>query len=198
MGTGSNVPLITGATQGLAEAAGAVTQARAVRAKGDFDLKSLQMARSIEELRARDIRRRGRQLEQRHRQQVRKLIGSQRAAFAAQGIDVGAGSAFALQLETAELGALDALMIRTNAEREAMGVELGIEGLRTQERVSELAAETEFTTTLLTGGLQAARSIYRGTMDYYKLNPPRGSSDGFRARSRGLPPPGATSLFDLR
>jgi hypothetical protein len=193
MGSPSTTPIFGAAAEGVAQVGAAVTQARAIRAKGDFDEKSILMAKSVEELRARDIRKRGRQLEQRHLQNVRKLIGAQKVSLAAQGVVVGVGSGRDIQLETHEIGAVDALMIRTNAEREALGVEFGIEGLGMQAKLADIAAETEFASTLLTGGLQAARAFYRGTFDWYKLNPPRLTPE--RTFSGGLAPGGAQSLF---
>ena len=53
--------------------------------------------------------------------QVRRERGRQIAALAANGVVVDAGSAFELTSEAGELGQLDALTIRSNAEREALG-----------------------------------------------------------------------------
>lgn len=50
-----------------------------------------------------------------------QAIGSQRAALAANGIDVNSGSAAQLQDDTAMLGEMDALTISNNAAREAYG-----------------------------------------------------------------------------
>ena len=73
------------------------------------------------ELQAADALSRGREEESRFRTQVRGLIGSQRAGFAGQNVDVGSGSAADVQADAARLGALDALQIRNNAAREARG-----------------------------------------------------------------------------
>lgn len=53
--------------------------------------------------------------------QTRLLGGSQRAALAAQGVDVSTGSARDVVGNDQALGALDALTIRNNAAREAWG-----------------------------------------------------------------------------
>lgn len=50
-----------------------------------------------------------------------QAIGSQRTAFAGNGIDVNSGSAAQVQDDTARLGELDALTIANNAAREAYG-----------------------------------------------------------------------------
>lgn len=55
------------------------------------------------------------------RQKTTNLVGAQRAAFAANGIDVGSGSALDVQSSAAQMGELDALTIRYNAENRAQG-----------------------------------------------------------------------------
>lgn len=51
------------------------------------------------------------------------LLGRQRAVLAANGVDVNTGSALQIQKDTAQLGKLERLTIRSNAEREALGFE---------------------------------------------------------------------------
>ncbi len=80
------------------------------------------------EMQATDAVSRGRDQEDRFRTQIKGLIGSQRASFAAQGVDVGSGSAVDVQEDTARQGELDALTIRTNAAREAWGYTVESEG----------------------------------------------------------------------
>lgn len=62
--------------------------------------------------------------ENRYRTGVRTMIGSQRAGFAANNVDVGYGSAVDVQADAATLGELDALQIRTNAARQAWGYQV--------------------------------------------------------------------------
>lgn len=64
---------------------------------------------------------RGKQDEEKFRQGVKGLIGSQRTGFAGQGVDVGQGSAADVQADAAFMGELDALTIRNNAARAARG-----------------------------------------------------------------------------
>jgi hypothetical protein len=68
---------------------------------------------------AADALERGREDEQSLRQGVRTLIGSQRASFAGQNVDVAVGSPVDVQADAAYLGELDARTIRKNAQREA-------------------------------------------------------------------------------
>jgi len=80
-------------------------------------------------LQAQDATVRGAEDEARFRTGVKLLIGSQRAGIAAGNIDVGFGSALDVQADSAFLGELDALTIRTNAAREAWGYKVQGEDL---------------------------------------------------------------------
>ncbi len=75
----------------------------------------------VAELQAQDAVARGAIEENKFRQGVKLMIGSQRAGIAAGNIDVGFGSAVDVQADAAFLGEVDALQIRTNAAREAWG-----------------------------------------------------------------------------
>jgi hypothetical protein len=90
----------------------------------------------VAELQAKDARIRGAEEEGQFRQQVRGMIGSQRAGFAGSNIDVGSGSALDVQADAAFLGELDALTIRNNAAREAWGFDVEAED---QRRRAEIA-----------------------------------------------------------
>lgn len=64
------------------------------------------------------------------RMRTQQMIGTQRAAGAASGGDVNAGSLAEMQDDTAMLGELDALTIENNAAREAYGYKVqAIQGL---------------------------------------------------------------------
>lgn len=68
--------------------------------------------------------------------QVEQVVGSQRATMAANGIDVGFGTAVDLQADTAWQGELDALQIRTNAMREAWGYQVEATDMRTRAAIT--------------------------------------------------------------
>ena len=72
---------------------------------------------------AADARRRGEIAADRQRQATGALIGKQRAALAGGGVLVDQDSALETIVDTQGLGELDALTIRSNAEREALGFE---------------------------------------------------------------------------
>jgi hypothetical protein len=76
---------------------------------------------AVADLQSKDAVERGALDANRFRARTRALIGEQRTGFAAGNIDVGYGSAVDVQADTAFLGELDALTVRTNAAREAWG-----------------------------------------------------------------------------
>lgn len=112
--------------------------------------------RRIAEMKARDALKRGHETEARSRQGNRKVIGSQRAALAAQGIRVDFGSAADIQTETANIGELDALTIKNNALREAFGYTTQGQDSSMQGRLAYQAIMTQGMDTLLTSGVKAA------------------------------------------
>lgn len=100
----------------LGQVASQQQQAKAITSQSDFDAK-------LAKLNADDAIARWAAAASRHQMQVRGLIGSQRAALAAQGLDVSSGTALDLQDESAYFGELDAQTIRNNAAREAYGIQ---------------------------------------------------------------------------
>lgn len=93
---------------------------------------------------------RGKDAEERHRENVRRLMGSQRAAWAASGVDVNSGNAVDVVADTASMGELDALMIRHNAAREAWGFQNQAIDYRARGEIAEAEARNR--------GLQSALS----------------------------------------
>jgi len=71
---------------------------------------------------ARSVERAGAEQERRYRLDLERLIGTQRTAFAGQGVTLDSGSALDVQGQTAYIGELDALQIRQNAALQAWGI----------------------------------------------------------------------------
>ena len=162
-------------TQGLIGASAAVVEAEAQRAQTEALQRDLESQERFAERRARDAIKRGESAESRKRQQTRKLIGAQRAALAAQGIDIQSGSAFEIQSETEEFGAFDAATIRINAAREVLGIRFGAEELKFRREIAGIAGRTARRATLLTGGLQLAQA---GAIGFSGLSVPGKKSNG--------------------
>lgn len=96
----------------------------------------------------------------------KQVAGSQKAALAAQGIDIGSGSAADIiaeteamseldQLEIQKNARLDALTIKNNAWREAWGYKQQASIYGSEGEMASMTAKRKATTSLLTGGLQS-------------------------------------------
>lgn len=95
--------------------------AKSAQAEGEYAAEVYGRNADLAEEQAVDALARGRESEMALRRKARGLRSSQRAGFAAQGIDINSGSARDVQENDAALSELDALTIRNNAQREAFG-----------------------------------------------------------------------------
>lgn len=112
------------------------------------------------------------------RRQTKKLVGSQRAALAAQGVDVNDGSALEIQTETEILGAEDADRIQTNAYLEALGMKSQATQMRQQAEFGEQSAKQQATNSLITAGIAGASKFNFSGMGSAKTSPTKGTSAG--------------------
>lgn len=113
--------LVAAAAGTAVSAVGQSQQAKAAAAASSYQAQVARNNQILAERAALDAQDRGRIAEQRQRIATRALQGRQRAVLAGNNVDVNLGSAVNLQADTAGLGELDALTIRSNAEREALG-----------------------------------------------------------------------------
>jgi hypothetical protein len=109
-------------------------------------------ARAEQELRI------GAQQESAVRQQGRALEGAQRAAIAANGVDVRTGTSAQLQADTRMGTEIDAMRVRNNAMRAAWGLDWSAAELRNQQRMNRIAARNAKGNTLLTGLMGAGQT----------------------------------------
>ncbi|RJT42010.1 hypothetical protein D3227_04855 [Mesorhizobium waimense] len=154
------IALTIGST--LLGAAGSIQQAQATSAANKYNAQVQDMNAKLADRKAKDAIDRGVLEEQRKRQQVAGIQGQQRAAMAANGVDLSFGSPLDTLVDTAVMGELDALTIRTNANREAYDYKVDAVNKRagaTMSRMSASAASTggylDALGTVLTGGGKA-------------------------------------------
>jgi hypothetical protein len=98
-------------------------QAKATRSQQNYQAAVARNNSILAGRAAEDARKRGEIDASRKAAQVRQLIGRQRAVQGGSGSLVDQGSALDITSDTAAFGKLDALTIRSNAEREALGYE---------------------------------------------------------------------------
>lgn len=110
------------------------TQAKAAKEQAQYQSAVANNNKIIADRAAEDSIKRGAVEEERKRQDIELLKGKQIAGFAGSGTDLSSGSVFDVVGETAALGELDALTIRSNYARESyekrvMGMNYGAQGL---------------------------------------------------------------------
>lgn len=103
------------AQQSAAQAAAARNQSQAAM----YQAQVAQNAQKVAEWQAADAVKRGEVAEEQRRTKTKLQIGAQRAALASMGADIGSGSNLDIIGDTAEVGEMDALTIRGNAQRDA-------------------------------------------------------------------------------
>lgn len=152
----------------LVGAAGSVQQGQAAKAAGKYNQQVAEMNAELSERRAQDALERGAQEEQRKRQEVARIMGAQTAAMAANGLDITFGSPLDTLIDTATLGELDALTIRTNAYREAYDFRVDAVNQRAGGTLERMKGDA----TAKGSYLEAAGTILTGAGKYYeKRNP---------------------------
>ena len=147
-------------------------QAWAAQAQGKYEAAVDEQNAALSDKQAQDAIERGQIEEARQRLVTRQTIGATRAAQAAQGVDVGSGSAVDVQASEAGLGELDALMIRNNAAREAYGFKVQAIQERQHAKIARVAgagAAAGYAAgsygTLLTGAANTYGIYQRNTND---------------------------------
>lgn len=126
----------------LLGAAGQMQQAQAQASAAKYNAKIGEMNAAIAERRAKDAIERGAKEEQRKRQDVQRILGQQQAAMAANGVDLTFGSPLDTIVDTAVLGELDALTIRSNTYREAYDHRVDAANKRAGAQLSRMEAKS--------------------------------------------------------
>jgi hypothetical protein len=146
---------------------GARQQSKAMKAQGEYQSRILEDNAKISDFQAQEALKRGDREAKDLKKAGQQLIGSQRAALAAQGIDVNRDDAATVQSQTAGQIAEDAVTLKNNAWREAWGYRVEAQNQRQQAKFARQGAQTNARATLLTGGLQAVNSFADGAYKYY-------------------------------
>lgn len=139
----------------------------------------------VAEMQANDALARGAEEEARHRVNVRRMVGSQRAGLAAQGVDISSGSALDIQADTAQMGELDALTIRANAAREAWGFKVQAVDLRQRGLIAEQTGYMNAEATRIAGKAGATSTLISGAGKMLAISYGWGKNDAPKYRTGG-------------
>lgn len=141
---------------------GAIQQGNAQAASAQYNAQVADMNAKLAERQARDVVERGQVEEQQQRAKTAAIMGQQKAAMAANGVDLKFGSPLDTLVDTATMGELDALTIRANTYREERDTRQQAANLRGQSGMYRAEAKSAKTGgylnafgTILGGGAKA-------------------------------------------
>lgn len=150
-----------GATAAIAgvQLFGAYAQSETMKAEGAYQQRMSRINARRSEMMADEILKKGEEEAKDYGKKVKELTGSQKASMAAQGIDLGFGTALEV-VETTEIqGAENVQRIKNNAFREAMGYKTKAADERMAGDLGKKLSDTKANLTFLAGGLQAVQGV---------------------------------------
>lgn len=135
-------------------------QAQSMEAMGEYQNTMSRINARNAELQAESAQKKGLEDSYNYQKKVSQVVGAQKVAYAAQGVDIGYGSAKEVQAQTVEQGKADVMTIKNNAFLEAMGYRSQAQEASRAGRMAQLGAQTEAASTLIGGGIKAAQTYY--------------------------------------
>jgi hypothetical protein len=159
--------IVTTIVQAGLSIAGANQQAESLKEQAQFRAMALASNRKLAEFQAQEAIDAGNTEANKIKTYQQKVIGSQQASLAAQGLDTTSGTALNLQQETNYFAERDIQTTKNNAWKEAWGIKINAEQMGLQGKFADMATQSQINSTYLTGGLQAlnyglqAANVYR-------------------------------------
>lgn len=140
---------------------GAMQGAKAQKATATAEAKIAANNQKMAEWQAQDALKRGGEQDVENRRRYKQLGGSQRAALASNGVDIGEGTALDMLEDTSILESVDSQRIRDNAQRDAYGFRFQGQNYSAQSSIYSSTASgynplTAGGMTLLTGATDVA------------------------------------------
>lgn len=102
-----------------------------------------------------------------------QVIAAQRSGYAAQGVNVNAGSALDVQVAEGKMSAIDSMTIRNNAALKVWGIQTGALQTAGQQEFQAQAEDVEAKQSLALGGAKAANQVMQ-QLDVYESMKMRG------------------------
>lgn len=183
--TPGNMAALSYGVGGIAELASGFAGMRTGQARANYQRTAAGINRDFARMQGADVRERGEKAARKTLADGRRIKGAQRAAMAAQGVDVATGSAADLQAETDVLSALDANEIRSSAWMQAWGIEANADNEYAASLSGASAVDYEVNSTLAVGGL---RALSQWGMIPGALDRKRGAVTGQQWDGKGVPP----------
>jgi hypothetical protein len=137
----------------------------AANAQARYEARVADYNRELESRKAADALERGNIEVRNAARRQSQIIGAQRAAMAANGIDVSFGTASDLLADTAVAAQEERLTLRENTRREMMGFDINAANFGSQA----IAARNRGSAALVSGALQLGSTIAGGAQRYGKV-----------------------------
>jgi hypothetical protein len=137
-------------------------QADAIKRQAEFQARQAEFNAQLVGLRAEDLKAQSFEDITERQNQARQIIGAQKTALAAQGIEVDSELGLELQKQEELYAQQDVNTIKNNVWRQALGMEVEKNTLRSQAGFTRLAGESSARSTLVSGGLQGAATMVKG------------------------------------
>jgi len=137
----------------------AKNQADALKRQSAFEAKQMEFNAQLTDIRREEV---GEQRDKdivRRESQIKQMIGSQKSSMAASGIELDSELAEQIESDSLRTGAEDVQMIKNNAWKQAWGLEMEAQDLRSQAGFTRLGGKQRARQTLTTGGVQAIGSL---------------------------------------
>jgi hypothetical protein len=169
IGTAAALSIAATVGSGVMAAGGAIQQGRAQKQQANYQAAVERNNATIAGWQAEDAQHRGQIEEQRQRLQTARLRGAQRAGMASNGVEIDSGSPLDVLMDTAQLGELDALTVRSNAEREVYGLRNQQSNLTAQSGLTRLAGRNAQQASYISAGsslLSTAATAYDRSAQY--------------------------------
>lgn len=147
---------------------GAQQQADAQREAAAWQALQHEGNAKIAEINAGLVLKKGEEEQELMRKKGNVIGGAQRAALAAQGIDVTQGSSVEIQEDTQAQIMSDIAKIKTNAVREAWGYRMEAHNQRTSAMMGRIGAESAASATMLGAGFRAIGQLSEAGYSAYK------------------------------
>lgn len=146
------------AAAGAVQAAGAVVSGLQGLAQGNYEAKVADRNAALENERARDSIMRGKDEARALFRRIGDVKGQQAAAMAANGIDLGYGSALRQQQDTAMLADEDARALYDNIDERTRGFDISASNMRAEGRAARFRGRSA----LINSAFQAGSSLMGG------------------------------------
>lgn len=144
------------------------SNADALRRQAQFEANQMEFNAELLGAYSADIEAQGRRDIVLREQQVRQMLGDQKAAFAAQGIDLSSEVVQNLSADELQTGIEDVQAIKNNTWKEVFGIEVQQADLRTKAMGARITGQSQARATLATGGLSALSQGVTGFSNIYR------------------------------